>query len=629
MNFSTYEQTLRDAETLANSGEFGLIHLISLDIIAEGKPIHHYKRFDLFQSAAQHHKFALTLSHDSLGSTQDHQLEDAQKLMGKRILVTFAYKNIPDSPSRDFIGVITEIAFSTDPHSLGNLVLVGSSPTTLLDAAPYMQSFGGKQPVSLKTVADSVINEGFEGKYQSRIEPGYTGDLSYSCQYRESHYNFLARTAEAYGEQFFYDGTTLHFGKLPIPEKAINLTLGRDVNQVSIRMKSRHVNRSLYGYSSINHERLTTDETKISHRSSLAKSAYQLSEGIFKTPSLDIAPIKAATHKDVEAAQKSASGSIATDVFTTKGQTTVPFLYPGCIIEMNMLKPSSPESTYFTKLMIIQIEHKVDALGNYIGLFEAIGADTGYLPKPTFETPLMEQQMATITDNKDPYGRVQVRFDWQLNGNTSEWIKVMSPDAGGSKQVGKNRGFVAIPEIGDQVMVGFVHNHPDRPFVMGGLFHGKVGSGGGSGNSIKSLSSKSGHAVQLNDAEGITVKDKTGGNYIMVDGKDKIDVTSTKTVSITNGKASITLEEDKITLYADEIELAKSGGESSKIEIKGIDTTIFGESSMKVHSDMQAEINSQGNADLIATAAITVDGIIATVKGKATTDIKGGVVNLN
>lgn len=45
---------------------------------------------------------------------------------------------------------------------------------------------------------------------------------------------------------------------------------------------------------------------------------------------------------------------------------------------------------------------------------------------------------------------------------------MMSPDAGGTDQVSQNRGYVAIPEVGDQVMVGFVHNHPDRPFVMGG-----------------------------------------------------------------------------------------------------------------------------------------------------------------
>ncbi|WP_373287835.1 phage baseplate assembly protein V [Pedobacter psychrotolerans] len=41
-----------------------------------------------------------------------------------------------------------------------------------------------------------------------------------------------------------------------------------------------------------------------------------------------------------------------------------------------------------------------------------------------------------------------------------------------------------IPEVGDQVMLGFVHNHPDRPFVMGGMFHGGVGLGGGADNRI-------------------------------------------------------------------------------------------------------------------------------------------------
>ena len=33
-------------------------------------------------------------------------------------------------------------------------------------------------------------------------------------------------------------------------------------------------------------------------------------------------------------------------------------------------------------------------------------------------------------------------------------------------------------------MVGFVHNHPDRPFVMGGMFHGQVGLGGGADNRV-------------------------------------------------------------------------------------------------------------------------------------------------
>ncbi|MDM1409114.1 hypothetical protein HX062_15955, partial [Myroides sp. DF42-4-2] len=40
-----------------------------------------------------------------------------------------------------------------------------------------------------------------------------------------------------------------------------------------------------------------------------------------------------------------------------------------------------------------------------------------------------------------------------------------------SDKVGSNRGFVAIPEEGDQVMISFVGNHPDRLFVMETLLY--------------------------------------------------------------------------------------------------------------------------------------------------------------
>ena len=627
---SSTNNQISNAQAIANSAVFGTSHLTLLKIVVEGTQIEHYVHFELRQSATEHHSFALILSHDSLGNAQNHQLEDAQKLLGKRILITFTYKNIPDSPSRDFVGVITEVGFTTQESSLGNIVITGKSPTILLDSAAHLQSFGGKQPVSLKTIADTIIKEGLDnGKYKSRVEPTYTGNISYACQYDETHYNFLARIAEAYGEQFFYDGKILHFGKLPTPEKPINLIVGREINHLSVFMKARHIKRNMCGYNSSTHEKLTTGSTQISHKSSLAKAAYELSEKTFQTPSLRIAPLKASTNKDVEAAQKSTSGSLSVNVFTTSGTTTVPFLYPGCLVEMDVRKPDSTESSYFTKLMIIEITHTTDALGNYIGNFKAIGADTGYLPTPLFEIPNAEDQTATVTDNKDPQGRVQVSFDWQMNGNTSEWIRVMSPDAGSSEQVGKNRGFVAIPEKGDQVMVAFVHGHPDRPYVKGGLFHGKVGGGGGSDNNIKSLTSKSGHTVQLNDGGGITVKDKTGGNHVVIDGNNKITVTSSKTVHLTNNKASITLEDDEITIFADKITLAKSGGESSKIEIKGLDTTLFGKTEVKVQSDTKAQLNSKGTTDIIATAGLTTDAATTTMKSKAITAIQGAMVNIN
>jgi len=631
-SFSTYGNDISKAMALANSAsEFGGSQLTQLKIVIEGKPIKHYKNFRLSQSATWHHDFALTLSPDSLGSMQSRQLVDSQKLVGKRITVIFTYKNLLDSPSRNFVGVITEVTFSRSKGNLGNIILQGGSPTVLLDDAPHMQSFGGKQPVSLKTIADTVIKEGLNNeKYKSRVEPSYTGNVSYTCQYDETHYNFLARTAEAYGEQFFYDGAVLHFGKLPPPEKPINLTYGEDVDDIQIKTKSRHVKRSLYGYNSNTDEKLTTGETQISHQSSLARSAYELSEKTFQTPSLCVAPIKASTHKDIEAAQKSTSGSMAVDVFITSGTTTVPFLYPGCLVDMNMRKDDSAQSSYLTKLMIIEIIHSVDMLGNYIGSFKAIAADTGYLPTPQFHLPNTKQQVATVTDNKDPEGkgRVQARFDWHMSGNTTEWIRVGTPDAGGSKEVGKNRGFMAIPEIGDQVLVDFTNGHPDRPLVIISLFHGKVAGGGGSGNNIKSLSSKSGHILQLNDGAGITLKDKTGGNHIVINGEKTIAVTSSDIIELTNGKAYIKLEGDEIILSAGKITLEKSGGESSKIDIKGLETTISGKTSVKIQSDTLAEIDSKATTS-IKTKTLTADAIDATINGKTMVTIKGGTININ
>ena len=90
-------------------------------------------------------------------------------------------------------------------------------------------------------------------------------------------------------------------------------------------------------------------------------------------------------------------------------------------------------------------------------------------------------------------------MNWQTDNMRTSLVRVMTPDGGGSKDVKSNRGFVFIPEVGDQVLLGFRHGDPARPYVMGSLFNGMTGGGGGSNNSIKSLKTRSGISVILND----------------------------------------------------------------------------------------------------------------------------------
>ncbi|OCA77576.1 Vgr family protein [Chryseobacterium artocarpi] len=485
------------------------------------------------------------LAHDTLGNPENHNLEEAQNLLGKRITIVFKYKDIEEGPERNFVGVITEVGFSQEKGSLGNLVLSGASPTILLDAAPHIQSFGGAQPMSLNSIVKEVIQQGLgQGKFDFRVD-AKQGNVPYSSQYEETHYNYLARIAEAYGEQFFYDGEVLHFGQLPPQEKPVKLTYGSNLTDIKVKMKAQHVNPSFYGYNSSKNEKFKGANSKINHTSDIAKRAYEISERIFQTPSLRVAPIRASSFMDIDASQKGTAGSKASEVFITSGNTTVPFLYPGCIADIEMRKTDSSETSYFTKLMLIEVTHEVDARGYYDGSFQAIAADTGYIPRPEFTIPVAEPQFGKVVSNTDPenQGRVQVQLDWQSGQDTTEFIRVMSPDAGSSEKVGKNRGFMSVPEVGDQVMVNFVHLHPDRPFVMGGMYHGAIGVGGGAGNNVKSLSSKSGHIIELNDGGGITVKDK-GGNKIHVDGSGKITAQSSSLNSTSVGKGG----ESKMTM---------------------------------------------------------------------------------
>ncbi|WP_083189982.1 type VI secretion system Vgr family protein [Chryseobacterium artocarpi] len=534
-----------NAQAIPESAIAGINRVVRLDIHVEGKAIKYFKHFKLIQSAMKHHEFELILAHDTLGNPENHNLEEAQNLLGKRITIVFKYKDIEEGPERNFVGVITEVGFSQEKGSLGNLVLSGASPTILLDAAPHIQSFGGAQPMSLNSIVKEVIQQGLgQGKFDFRVD-AKQGNVPYSSQYEETHYNYLARIAEAYGEQFFYDGEVLHFGQLPPQEKPVKLTYGSNLTDIKVKMKAQHVNPSFYGYNSSKNEKFKGANSKINHTSDIAKRAYEISERIFQTPSLRVAPIRASSFMDIDASQKGTAGSKASEVFITSGNTTVPFLYPGCIADIEMRKTDSSETSYFTKLMLIEVTHEVDARGYYDGSFQAIAADTGYIPRPEFTIPVAEPQFGKVVSNTDPenQGRVQVQLDWQSGQDTTEFIRVMSPDAGSSEKVGKNRGFMSVPEVGDQVMVNFVHLHPDRPFVMGGMYHGAIGVGGGAGNNVKSLSSKSGHIIELNDGGGITVKDK-GGNKIHVDGSGKITAQSSSLNSTSVGKGG----ESKMTM---------------------------------------------------------------------------------
>jgi uncharacterized protein involved in type VI secretion and phage assembly len=77
--------------------------------------------------------------------------------------------------------------------------------------------------------------------------------------------------------------------------------------------------------------------------------------------------------------------------------------------------------------------------------------------------------IALVTQNKDPEGlcRVKVRYPWHDKPADSYWARLTMPMAG------KDRGLVLIPEVGDEVVVGFEREDLRFPYVLGALWNGQ------------------------------------------------------------------------------------------------------------------------------------------------------------
>ncbi|MGV9385756.1 phage baseplate assembly protein V [Nonomuraea sp. NPDC003707] len=118
-----------------------------------------------------------------------------------------------------------------------------------------------------------------------------------------------------------------------------------------------------------------------------------------------------------------------------------------------------------------------------------------------------------------PIGRVKVAFPGMSDKFTSGWAPCARPMAG------KDMGFYALPEPGDQVLVAFEHGDLAKPYVIGGLWTAKQAppaTNVDGTNSKRVIKSRAGHTITFDDTANIgklTIEDKSGSS-ITLDAKD-------------------------------------------------------------------------------------------------------------
>jgi type VI secretion system secreted protein VgrG len=114
---------------------------------------------------------------------------------------------------------------------------------------------------------------------------------------------------------------------------------------------------------------------------------------------------------------------------------------------------------------------------SYVNEFRASPAKTPHRPaRKTTRPTIKGVQTAIVTGpggeevHTDEHGRVKVHFHWDRKGSKDEhsscWIRVSQLWAGAGW------GAMWIPRIGHEVIVDFIEGDPDRPIILGRVYHG-------------------------------------------------------------------------------------------------------------------------------------------------------------
>ncbi|MGG6229980.1 type VI secretion system Vgr family protein [Tenacibaculum sp. SDUM215027] len=574
-------------------------------ISIDGEFIEYYESISLAQQIYNHHFFCVELDYQVIEKIGTHTIDASKKWLGKDMMIVFE--------DYSFSGVITNIELVHNNGFESRLHISGYSKTILLEAGKHLQSW-------LKKDLSGIIKDVTEqASVKAEVTPVFKEEIEYECQYNESHYTLIKRLAKQYNEWLYYDGKKLLFGKPSSQKGAIELIYGKDLPSLHLGVEVKPNNFSAFSYNNLLDEKHSEKaKSNVKGLNELGSHSFKASKDVFKLASNQHLNGVFNDKSKIEKAIESLRASETVGNHVIKGKSNKQGLSIGSVIKVLATGfkdgESGKEVKPYGEYIITEIEHEA-AEGNYQNSFTAIASSIEVLPTNyEVDFPVAEPQLATVISNKDPEnkGRVQVKFQWQVENMKSNWIPVLTPDGGKSDQVSTNRGFVFIPEEGDQVMIGFRYNTPNRPFVMGSFFNGKTGAGGSDNNKIKSITTRSGSTITFDDNEGkgkVTVSDPSGST-ITLNGDETISVSAPKSITLSSEEIKIEASKSVTIDGKDEVTV-----NSKKIVQEGSDLIeIKTQSNLKIESKTQDIKTSKYNLE---GKKVDIQGVTTSVKGNA------------
>ena len=535
------------------------------------------------------------------------------QFLGSNITVNINPKGgaVDGSRALEFIGVITDVQIDNSIDGLNTVLLYAASPTIAMDGAVRNAHYYDK---SASDIVGSIV-----GNYPvtvGKIE-STKGTFKFDTQYRETDFAYIMRLAAGSGMFAWYSGRDFNLGPAS-GDKTVELKWREDLGAFRIGLGTAPVEFKSDVYNYEQKKTYSQDSKSISQEtvlSSISKTSPDASRKIYKDSGFSTAPKSVADAQTLDATLKNERRKAMGSMITCIGESIVPELRVGCCARITGMEKL--DGQYW----VTGVRHVFNESGKYHNTFVCTPLDIAYpgvkqgrqdldigeqrkdetasIEKlaETRKAPVVGMHVARVVDLKDPdkLGRIKISYPW-LDSEQTAWVRMIVPHAG------KDRGWYALPELDDEVLVGYEHGNTDHPIVLGCLYNkgnAPMQEAISSDNDVKMFMTRSGNKIVLNDKSGgeqIVISQKDGKNQIVLDlSGPSITISTEGDISI-KGKQNVTIETDQgITMKA-----------SSDVKIEGVNVEIKASANIKSEAGANNEI-----------------------KGGAQVNVKGGMINLN
>jgi Rhs element Vgr protein len=550
----------------------------------------------------------ITISDGDMAS-QSFTISDGETFKpGSTIAISAGYNS---DESTIFEGIIISHGIEIDANNGTSLNIVCKDQAIAMTIAKHSQCFLEK--------SDSNIISSLISKYSNVTSSvGSMADTHAELvQFNSSDWDFILTRAEANGFVVTNQSNTVTVNKPSVSASAtLVITYGTDLMSFSAQVDARNQLSSV----------TATAWDVTTQQMATGKGTAQSISGQGNFASSDLAKVLGISDYTLQTASTISSDSLTNwangqqvKAMLSKVRGSVTFQGHAKAKIDSLIELAGVGERYNGLHYIGGIHHSIEK-GQWITtaelgispMWSAEHRDIGAPPASGYLPPVDGLQIGVVTKlDQDPDSNYRIQLKIPTLGSDSNliWARLASYYAS------SGYGNFFIPEINNEVIVGFINQDPSNPIILGSLYSSKYKMPNEltADNNIKSIVTRSKLQVTFDDENSVITLKTPNGNLITLSDKDKsITLTDQNKNTISMGENGINISSEKDIVISAKCAVSINSTSDTTVKATG-NVKISG---LNVSAQADTGLTLKGNA----TAELSSSGL---------TTIKGAMVNIN